>query len=118
MGLNDISALIFRLLRHLILRAAGWFLVGIFALGALYQATVSVSAALELQFGVVYAHLIIATVYALAAAITIAVLWYTPRRTSSGRTSVGTRAEPKTQIAAIVQAMLFGYSLSRRKQNR
>ncbi len=97
-------------------RAVGWLLVAVAALAAIYQATVAVSAALELEFGVVHAHLMIAAFYAIAAIVIGAMLWFTARRPSLAydrRASIP-RTPPELQIAAIVEAMLLGYAMSRR----
>jgi hypothetical protein len=106
-----------RIVGRLTRRAAGWTLVAIFALAAIYQATVAISVALELEFGVVRAHLMIAAFYALAASITVLVLWFTTRRTAPDEKHAGiSRLPPKYQIATIVEAMLLGYSMSRKKK--
>jgi hypothetical protein len=117
MRLTDIANLaVDRIIARLCRRAAGWLLVIIFALAAIYQATAAVSVAIELEFGIVEAHLMIAAFYGLAAASTVIVLWMTSRRPrlTYDRMSVA-HVQPELQLAMIVEAMLLGYSLSRRK---
>jgi hypothetical protein len=97
-------------------RAAGWLFVAIFALAAIYQATAAVSLALELTVGAVRAHLIIATFYILAALVVVTILWATShRRTAAYAQAEAARTRSEIQIASIVEALLLGYSLSRRK---
>jgi hypothetical protein len=118
MAFSDIAAAtVNRIIGHLARRAVGWLLVAIFALAAVYQGTVAVTLALELKFGVVEAHLMIAAFYAIAAVLTVAVLWVTARRSAlnyENRASID-RIPPELQIATIVEAMLLGYAMSRRK---
>lgn len=118
MALTDLAgAALSRVVGHLARRVAGWLLVAIFALAAIYQATVAISVALELEFGVVEAHLMIAAFYAIAAILTLAVLWVTARSSALAyekRMSIE-RIPPELQITTIVEAMLLGYAMSRRK---
>ncbi len=104
-----------RILGRLARRLLAWLLVAVAVLAAIYHATVAVSAALELEFGVIYAHLIIAAFYGVAVIIIAAILWLTVRRglLASDRASI-LRLPPELQIAAIVEAMLLGFAMSRR----
>ena len=118
MKLTDIAgAAINRIAGRLVRRAVGWLFVVIFAIAAIYQATVAVSVALELEFGIVHARLIIAALYTIAAIFAMTVLWVTGRRSFlayEDRASIE-RIPPELQIATIVEAMLLGYAMSRRK---
>jgi len=100
-------------------RVMGWLLVIIFALAAVYEATVAVVVALEAQVGAVAAHLIVAVFYLSAAFIAAITLWATSRSRRSSPAlphQVGALRPPADfQLVSIVEAMLFGYSLSRRK---
>ncbi|MEA2950971.1 MAG: hypothetical protein QOJ96_491 [Alphaproteobacteria bacterium] len=108
---NAVSRFVGRLFR----RAAGWFLVVIFVLAAIYQATTAISLALELEFGVVKAHLIIAAFYAVATAVIVGVLFATSKSSPKARAVKAADGNPEFQLATIVEAMLLGFSLSRRK---
>jgi hypothetical protein len=119
MALTDIAGVaVKRLIGRLCRRAVAWLLVLVFGLAALYQATVAVTAALEMQLGVVYAHLVIAGIYAAIAGAVLVFLW-TTLRLPAGRKHKRPPASPdpehELQMATIVEAMLLGYSLSRRK---
>jgi hypothetical protein len=125
-GLIDIAgAAVGRVTGRLARRAAGWILVGVFALIALYQATVALHAYLEIQFGIVQAHLMIAGFYAVATLLLILVLWLSGRKSAkqaarpadeSGlfQALSGMANAPRDmQIAMIIEAVMLGYSLSR-----
>jgi hypothetical protein len=101
----------------LLRRLTGWLLVGIFALAAVYELTVAIVLALEAKFGVVTAHLLVGAFYILAALGAFGYLWMTSRRTSSATApKVGSlHPQIELQLSTIVEAMLLGYSLSRRK---
>lgn len=117
MAITDIAtSAIARVAGKLARRVAGWALVGIFGLAALYQASVAATVALEEQFGSLYAHLIVAGFYALVAAGVVAVLWVTVRRPFGGRASANLANLPiEKQVATIIEAMLLGYAMSRKK---
>jgi hypothetical protein len=124
MKLVDIGrALIRNLTARLVRRAALIALGGLFALAALYHFTVAGTVALELKVGVLYARLIIAGLYALAAVVTATVFWLTRARRTNGGGPLGLLQAPAmgdikfAQLAMIVEAILLGYSLSR-KSNR
>ena len=118
MALTDIaSATIGRIVGRLMRRVVGWILVGIFALAALYQASVAAVVALEATFGALYAHLMIAGVYALAAIAGVTYLWVTVRRPLLDDDYRKTLAKlpAQAQLATIVEALLLGYAMARRK---
>jgi hypothetical protein len=119
MALTDIaSATIGRIVGRLVRRVVGWVLVGIFALAALYQASVAAVVALEATFGALYAHLMIAALYALAATGIVIYLWVTVRRPLLDDDYRKTLAKlpAEAQVATIVEALLLGYAMSRKKQ--
>ena len=121
MGLSDIaSATIGRFLGQLMRRVAGWALVAVFALAALYQASVAAALALEGMVGALYAHLIVAGVYALLATAVVVWLWLTVRRPlvdNEFRKSLAT-LPVEAQIATVIEALLLGYAMSRRKKKK
>lgn len=117
MALTDIATTaISRIAGKLARRMAGWLLVGIFGLAALYQASVAGILALEAEFGSVYAHLLIAGFYAFVAIAVVAVLWVTVRRPFADRNRASLAKLPiEAQIATLVEALLLGYAMSRKK---
>jgi len=117
MALTDVAGhAVERFAGRLARRVAGWLFVGIFALAAIYQATTAISLALEFEVGAVRAHLIIAAFYVVAALIVVGLLWATSyRRGSAYAKAEAARTHTEIQIASIVEALLLGYSLSRRK---
>jgi hypothetical protein len=123
MKLTEIgSTLIRNLTARLLRRAALIMLSTLFGLAALYHFTVAGTVALELQVGVLYARLIIAGVYTLAAIVTAAVFWFTRTARAAGGGALGLTQTPATgdvkfaQLAMIVEAILLGYSLSRKSK--
>ena len=118
MALTDIaSATIGRIAGRLMRRVACWLLVGLFALVALYQASVAVAVALEAKFGALYAHLMIAGFYALAAIAILAFLWFSvprPLLDDDYRKSLA-KLPAEARVATIIEALLLGYAMSRRK---
>ena len=117
MTLADIAGVaVNRIVGRLLRRAVAWLFVAIAVLAGLYQATIAVTAALQIEFGAIYAHLIIAAFYATAAILTVAVLWLTGRNSFlayESRASIE-RIPAELQIATLVEAMLLGYAMSRR----
>ena len=118
MALTDIaSATIGRIASRMMRRAACWLLVGLFGLAALYQASVAAEVALEAAFGALYAHLMIAAFYALAAIGILAFLWFSVRRpllTDEYRDSLA-KLPAEARVATIIEALLLGYAMSKRK---
>jgi hypothetical protein len=121
MALSDIaSATIGRIVGRLMQRVVCWALVGLFVLAALYQASVAAVVALEAEFGALYAHLMIAGFYALAAIAVATFLWVTVRRPFLDDDYRKTLAAlpAQAQVATIVEALLLGYAMSRGKKKR
>lgn len=118
MALTDLaSATLGRIFGRLMRRVVCWALVGVFGLVALYQASVAAVVALEAEFGAVYAHLMIAGCYALVAIAVVIFLWVTVRRPFIDDDYRKTLAKlpAEAQVATIVEALLLGYAMSRRK---
>ena len=117
MGLTDLaSATVGRIVGRLMRRVAGWALAGLFGLAAVYQASVAAGVALEALFGAVYAHLMIAGFYALLT-IAIVIFLATVRRPfvdDEYRASLA-QLPVEAQVATIIEALLLGYAMSRRK---
>ena len=105
--------------------AIAYGICAVCALAAIAMATSASILALEPLVGVVYARLIVAGVFVLIALITLLALRLAqPRRVAAAATPLGARAEPTqrsaqfAQIAMIVEAVMLGYSLSRRSDRR
>src|ERR687896_258600 len=118
MALTDFaSAAIGRIVGRLIRRGMCWALVGVFGLAALYQACVAARVALETTFDAFYAHLIIAGFYALVAIGFVIFLAVTVRRPfldDKHRKSLA-QLSGEAQVAIIIEALLLGYTMARRK---
>jgi hypothetical protein len=117
---DTVSATIGRLVGQLVRRVVYWALVGVFGLAALYQASVAAMVALEAKVGGFYAHLMIAGFYALVAIAVVIFLWVTVRRPfvdDEFRKSLATMP-PEAQIATVIEALLLGYAMSRRKKKK
>ncbi|HZP74865.1 MAG TPA: hypothetical protein VFB45_01865 [Pseudolabrys sp.] len=119
MRINHIAEMAFeQLFGRLLRRAIGVALVALFALIALYHFTVAGTLALEAQYGLLTARLIVAVIYTLAALVTLLVLWSTRNGKLAGRSNdlglASTRGAQNTQLAMLVEAVLIGYSLARR----
>ncbi len=117
MGLEQIASTAFRKpLARMMQRAAIAALVGLFALVALYHLTVAGSVALEVRYGAIYAHLIIAGVFAAAALIAVAILLAMRTRTPPPVERIAL-SERAARIAMIVEAVLLGYAATRKSRS-
>lgn len=125
MRLTDIaegaaSALIARLMKRAILIA----LVGVFGIVALYYASAAGTVALALAYGPIYAYLIMAGIYAIAALIALTVFYATRNRATAARQplageAAGLLSQPRNmQIAMLIEALMLGYSLARKSGNK
>lgn len=122
MRLTDIaegaaSALIARYLKRAVLVA----LVGLFAVVTLYYLSAAGLMALALVYGPLYAYLIMAGIYAVAALIALAVFYATRNRALVRQNAVGAAGSmsPRNmQIAMLVEAVMLGYTLARKSGNK
>lgn len=88
-------------------------LAAIFALGALYHVTVAGITALELEFGVIYARLIVAGIYAALTLASGGVVWVMVRKGGKKRPE----PEPKprhVQLAMLLEAAILGFEVARK----
>jgi hypothetical protein len=118
MSLTDAATTaIGRLASRLVRRIVLWSLVGIFGLVALYQASVAAVVALEAMVGAFFAHLIIAAFFAVLAGGIVGFLMFTARRPALKKKYRESLAElpPELQAATIVEALLLGYAMSKKK---
>ena len=116
MQLNDITTLTFEtLFGRLLRRALGAALLAACALIALYYANSAGTVALTDKFGLLYAYMIMAAIYTVAALTIWTVLLSTrPRKTIAGKTE-GVLSEPRNmQIAMLIEAVMLGYSMARK----
>lgn len=123
MRLTDIAegaarALIARYVRGAILVA----LVGVFAIVTLYYLSAAGLMALAISYGPLYAYLIMAGIYAVAALIALSVFYATRNRPLVRRDAVGDAAGAMStrnmQIAMLVEAVMLGYTLARKSGNK
>jgi predicted anti-sigma-YlaC factor YlaD len=88
-------------------------LAGIFGLVALYHFTVAGMLALEIQFGALYARLIVAGVYTVLTLTSAGVLWILARKAT--RPHPAPDPTPRhIQLAALIEALILGYEVSRK----
>jgi len=102
-----------RLFGKLMLYAALAFLAGIFALVALYHLTIAGMIALEMEFGVLLARLIVAGVYLLLTLASGGMLWLLARK--ARKPSPAPEPTPRhIQLAALIEALILGYEMARK----
>jgi hypothetical protein len=120
MRLSHITELaINHLFGRLLHRAIGAALLALFTLVAGYHFTVAGMLALEAEYGLLHARLIVAGAYAAAALIALIALWMT--RTKPLIQDQPTSAEVPLrhmQIAMLVEAVMLGYTLARKSGDR
>lgn len=118
MQLDHIAGAAFEhLFGRLLRRALLLCVLALLALIAIYHFTVAGTLALEAQYGMLYARLIIAGIYAALAFIAVIVWWAT--RAKAAKAGTPALAAPREmQIAMLVEAVMLGYSLAARKGER
>ena len=117
MRLSDIAeATISQLIGRLVRRAVGFALVGLLALVTFYYISAAGLMALAINFGPLYAYLIMAGIYAAVAAIVLIVLFATRTKAVPPQEKVlNALSSPRNmQIAMLVEAVMLGYSLARK----
>jgi hypothetical protein len=101
-----------RLLGRLVRRIVAGILVGLFALGMIYHLTAAGTLELASLYGPVYARLIIAGLYAVAAVIPLGFLIATRAKPLVPDKERDNLSEPRS-IAMLIESALLGYSLAR-----
>ena len=92
-------------------------LIGVFTLAAIYHFTIAGTLALEAQYGLLYARLIVAAAYSTATLITTIILW--AMRTKRPNEMAAARAAPRNaQIAMLIKAGMLGYTFGRKSGHR
>lgn len=116
MQLNDITSMTFNtLFGRLLRRALGAALLAAFAIVALYYASGAGTLALADKFGLLYAYLIMAAIYAAFALTVFIVLWATRAKPIVADKPEGALASPRNmQIAMLIEAVMLGYSMARK----
>ncbi len=101
---------------HLLGRLVRLALVGaviaVAALIALYHFTVAGTLALELQYGLINARLIVGGIYVAVVAVALIVLWSMRRKPVEPAAALPLPRE--TQFAMLVEACMAGYALGRK----
>jgi hypothetical protein len=120
MHLSHITEItVHRLFGRLIRRAAGFALLVLFALIALYHFTVAGTMALEGVYGMLHARLIVAAIYLAATLIVLISLWATRTKPLINATPVDALAAPRDmQVAALIEAAMLGYTMARKTRER
>ena len=87
-------------------------LAAIFAVVAIYYFTAAGSLALETEYGLLHARLIVGGIYA-ALAIGCAIWWV--MQSKAAKSSAPTlNSQRQTQIAMLIEAVMLGYALARK----
>ena len=120
MRLNDVPEFAINLLfGRLLRRAIGAALLALFALIAVYYFTVAGTLALEAEFSVLNARLIVAAIYTAAALVVLIVLWATRTKPLITDETAAALASPRNaQMMMLIEAVMLGYSLARKPGDR
>ena len=106
------SQLVTRIVRRALAAAA----LAIFTVIAVYHFTAAGMIALDGQVGALDARLIVGTVYAALALISLIFLWAL-ERTNNTRTASPALGSPREfQLVMLVEAAMLGYSLARKRE--
>lgn len=117
MRLTDIAeASVSHLVGRILRRVIGFALVGLLAIIMFYYASAAGAIALAIKFGTLYAYLIMAGIYAAAAAIVLIVLYATRTKAIPVQEQAANAlSSPRNmQIAMLIEAVMLGYSLARK----
>ena len=111
---NVFNYLFGRLLRLAILLV----LIGLFSLIAIYHLTIAGTLALEAQYGLLYARLIVGAAYSAAALVTTIIFWAMRTKRPNEKRVVGATAAPRNaQIAMLIEAGMLGYTFGRKSRH-
>ena len=101
-----------RVFSRIFRRALLALLVAVFAVVAIYYFTAAGSIALETEYGLLHARLIVGGIYA-ALAIACAIWWAVQGKTAmSSVPALGGKRD--MQIAMLIEAVMLGYALARK----
>ena len=91
-------------------------LIGVFTFTAIYHFTIAGTLALEAQYGLLYARLIVGAAYSAAALVTTIILW-AMRTKRSNEKQVVAAAPRNAQIAMLIEAGMLGYTFGRKSRH-
>jgi hypothetical protein len=110
---NIAEAAVARLLGKLAQYVAFGLFGAIFALIAVYNLTIAAMTALEVEFGTVYARLIIAGIYMVLAMGSAGMLWLLAK--NAGKLEPVPEPAPRhVQLAALIEALMLGYEAAKK----
>ena len=93
-------------------------LIGVFTLAAIYHFTIAGTLALEAQYGLLYARLIVGAAYSAAALVTTIIFWaMRTKRPNEKRVVSATPAPRNAQIAMLIEAGMLGYTFGRKSRH-
>ena len=93
-------------------------LIGVFTLTAIYHFTIAGTLALEAQYGLLYARLIVGAAYSAAALVTTIIFWaMRTKRPNEKRVVSATPAPRNAQIAMLIEAGMLGYTFGRKSRH-
>jgi len=101
-----------RVFSRIFRRALLALLVAVFAVVAIYYFTAAGSIALETEYGLLHARLIVGGIYA-ALAIGCTIWWAVQGKTAKS-SAPAVSGQRETQIAMLVEAVMLGYALARK----
>jgi hypothetical protein len=111
-----VTVAIDHLLGRLIKRALVAAAATIFVLVAIYHFTVAGTLALGAQVGELQAQLIVGGAYAAGAAIATIALWAMRAKPAATSAPVPNNSARETQLVMLVEAVMLGYSLARKRE--
>ena len=116
MQLNDIVDVTFnRLFGRLLRRALGAALLVAIAVVALYYASGAGTLALTQSYGALYAYLIMAAIYGGIALVVLFALYATRHKSAAvNKAEDALATPPNMQIAALIEAVMLGYTMARK----
>jgi len=93
-------------------------LIGVLTFTAIYHFTIAGTLALEAQYGLLYARLIVGAAYSAAALITTIIFWaMRTKRPNEKRVVSATPAPRNAQIAMLIEAGMLGYTFGRKSRH-
>ncbi len=96
-------------------RTIGASALVLFTLVAVYYFTSAGMQALEAEYGLLHARLIVAAIYTAAALIALIVLWATRAKPPIDDQTANALMSPRNaQIAMLIEAAMLGYALARK----
>ena len=89
--------------------------IGVLTFTAIYHFTIAGTLALEAQYGLLYARLIVGAAYSAAALVTTIIFWAMRTKRPNEKRVVGATAAPRNaQITMLIEAGVLGYRFGRK----